>query len=188
MSKIASNGDLLTAQISEVFIHWQTVFGKEKSKLSDERKKKIRARLKEGFTVVELKNAINGCFHSDFHRGENEQRKSYDELTLILRDTAHVEQFVSYLDAVKDSNVICVLCRDTKKTPRFNETGDIVGEDSCRACEWVNGSIGTKLVAMVSGNKPGMSLAKQTIVNTKQVGKYIDEELKARDGKPWTLS
>ena len=72
------------------------------------------------------------------------------------------------------------------KTPRFNETGDIVGEDSCRACEWVNGSIGTKLVAMVSGNKPGMSLAKQTIVNTKQVGKYIDEELKARDGKPWT--
>ena len=40
------------------------------------------------------KLAIDGCAASEWHNGANPRGKTYNEITLILRDAEHIEQFV----------------------------------------------------------------------------------------------
>jgi hypothetical protein len=57
--------------------------------------KKIRARLdQDGFTVEDLKQAIDGCHKSPHHCGENPSGAKYQSLELIVRDRKHVLQFI----------------------------------------------------------------------------------------------
>lgn len=56
--------------------------------------KKIQARLKEGFSVEDLIEAIDGCHRSEYHQGQNDQGKKYDSLELIVRDGSKVQQFI----------------------------------------------------------------------------------------------
>jgi hypothetical protein len=56
--------------------------------------KKIQARLKEGFSVEDLIEAIDGCHRSEYHQGQNDQNKKYDSLELIVRDGSKVQQFI----------------------------------------------------------------------------------------------
>lgn len=56
--------------------------------------KKIQARLKEGFSVEDLIEAIDGCHRSEYHQGQNDQCKKYDSLELIVRDGSKVQQFI----------------------------------------------------------------------------------------------
>lgn len=78
-----------------VFEHWQSVHGKTNAKLIKDRLSKINARLKEGYTVDQLKRAIDGCKLSPFHMGDNDNRTLYNDLKTILRDGAQVEKFIS---------------------------------------------------------------------------------------------
>jgi hypothetical protein len=56
----------------------------------------VLARLREGSTVQDLCDAIDG-YHSDpWHMGENDQRKRYDSLELILRDHSHVLKGIEF--------------------------------------------------------------------------------------------
>jgi hypothetical protein len=82
-------------EVRQVFDHWKVVMDHPRSKLDNNRKNKIAARLKDGFTVDDLKGAIDGCKHSPFHMGDNDQNKKYDDITLICRDASKVEFFAS---------------------------------------------------------------------------------------------
>jgi hypothetical protein len=79
---------------NKVFEHWQSVHGKQQAKLIKNRLSKINARFKEGYTVDQLKLAIDGCKLSGFHMGENDKGTPYNDLTTILRDGAQVEKFI----------------------------------------------------------------------------------------------
>lgn len=79
----------------EVFDYWRERLGHPDAKFTDGRRGKIRGRLREGFTVAQLRRAIDGCAASPFHRGENDRHTAYDDLTLICRDGAKVEQFMA---------------------------------------------------------------------------------------------
>ncbi len=57
--------------------------------------KKIRDRFRDGFTVENLCDAIDGCLRSPFHQGENDKQKCYDSLELIVRDAKHVHDFMA---------------------------------------------------------------------------------------------
>jgi len=95
-------------QVREIFEYWQKTLGHPKAKLTNDRRTKILARLKEGYTVEQCKRAIDGCkaspFHmgdnpqGPFHMGDNPQGKIYDSITLIFRSGDKLEQFISYLD------------------------------------------------------------------------------------------
>jgi uncharacterized phage protein (TIGR02220 family) len=77
-----------------VFDHWRRVMAKAgRTVLNDKRQKLIRARLNEGFTVTELKRAVDGCRSSAWHMGENERKTTYNDLEFILRDASKVEKF-----------------------------------------------------------------------------------------------
>ena len=79
--------------IREVFEHWQTARTHPLAKLTRERAAKIRARLREGYSVEDLKAAIDGVEQSPHHRGENDEGRIWDDLELICRNGSKVEMF-----------------------------------------------------------------------------------------------
>jgi hypothetical protein len=80
-----------------VFNYWQKVMEHPNAKPTRERLTKIAARLKEGYSVEDLKKAIDGCLASSHHMGDNDQGKRYDSIGLIFRNGDKVEQFMGYL-------------------------------------------------------------------------------------------
>jgi uncharacterized phage protein (TIGR02220 family) len=84
--------DLLAAQ--EVFAYWQERMGKQRSRLDDKRLSCIKARLREGYSVGDLKEAIDGCRQSNWHQGRNDRNKVYNDIELICRDAKHVDEFI----------------------------------------------------------------------------------------------
>lgn len=83
----------LGQQAREVFEHWQTVLGHPRAKLDAKRRSRIQARLREGFSVAELKLAIDGVRLSAWHMGDNPDGRTYDGIETILREAAQVEKF-----------------------------------------------------------------------------------------------
>lgn len=53
----------------------------------------IVARLRDGYTVEQLKAAVDGCTRSPFHQGENDRGQVYDDLELICR-ADKVDRFI----------------------------------------------------------------------------------------------
>lgn len=85
--------------VALVFSHWQSSLSHPQAKLTTERERAIRARLKEGYTVESIKQAIDGCRASPFHMGQNERQQRYDDITLICRSGSKLESFITLLEA-----------------------------------------------------------------------------------------
>ncbi|HAV5710436.1 TPA: DUF1376 domain-containing protein [Acinetobacter baumannii] len=78
-------------EIQEVFEFWKVTFNKNNRTILDNpRKSKIQARLKEGYTVEDIKTAIVGCSKSQFHIEGN-----HTDLTLICRDATKLDHFLA---------------------------------------------------------------------------------------------
>lgn len=75
-----------------VFSHWQAEHHHPNAKLDEKRRKRIKARLAEGFTVDELCRAICGAKGDSWLMGKNPSKKLYDGIDTILRDAAQVER------------------------------------------------------------------------------------------------
>lgn len=80
--------------IADVFDYWKVVMGKNNASiLTKARAKNIRARLDEGYTPEQIKQAIYGCSITPFNMGQNENNKRYNDIELICRDGAKLEGF-----------------------------------------------------------------------------------------------
>jgi len=80
-----------------VFDYWRITHSHPQAQLGDSSSKRHRAidgRLKDGYTVDQLKLAIDGCKNSPHHMGENDRSTVYDDIELICRDGAHVDKFI----------------------------------------------------------------------------------------------
>lgn len=77
-----------TAEAKEVFAYWVERTGHSRAQFTDERKRVIVARLRQGYSVAALKHAIDGCMTSTYH-----VEHDYIELTLICRNGEKVEWF-----------------------------------------------------------------------------------------------
>ena len=91
------------AQVREVFDHWKSTLNHPKTKLGSDRVIKIRSRLREGFTVEELKQAIDGCAASPHHMGDNDRGpdgngKVFDSIGLIFAGSDSVDRFKGYMN------------------------------------------------------------------------------------------
>ena len=84
------NGDA----VLDVFAHWQQVHNHPGAKLDDNRKRTIKARLRDGYSVENLKQAVDGCKRSSWHMGANDRNTVYDSLDLILRNAEKVDAFM----------------------------------------------------------------------------------------------
>jgi hypothetical protein len=94
LSDSASESD----PVAVVFAHWQNVMHHPRAKLDDKRRRKIRDRLKDGYTVGDLMQAVDGCKRSPHHMGENDRGAVYDDIELICRDAPHVDKFIKLAD------------------------------------------------------------------------------------------
>lgn len=76
-----------------VFTHWKETLKHPDARLTAKRQQRILQRLKEGYSVDDLRAAIDGCAKSAFHMGDNANGKVYDDIELICRSGEKVEQF-----------------------------------------------------------------------------------------------
>lgn len=90
-----TKGGKWTETVEEIFNCWKSTLNHPKSILDEKRRKLIIARLKEGFTVEQLKQAIEGIARSEWHMGQNDRHTRYDGLELIFRDAGKVEKFMA---------------------------------------------------------------------------------------------
>jgi hypothetical protein len=94
----APKPDKRADDVKEVFDHWMQVMKKRaNTKYSPERQSRIRSRLKEGFTVAELKSAIDGALLDSYLVQHN-----YLGIKTILRDAEQVEKLRDLADAPPD--------------------------------------------------------------------------------------
>jgi len=83
-------------ELLEIFNYWKDVMKKRNSAiLNAKRSKAVKARLKEGYSVEQIKQAIEGCAMTPHNMGQNQNGKKYDDLELICRDGVQVERFAN---------------------------------------------------------------------------------------------
>lgn len=80
--------------VRKVFEFWKREHGHPKAKLDPKRQRRIRARLREGFTGRELCIAIRAAKQDKFLMGENSSGTVYDGIETLLRDAAKVESLL----------------------------------------------------------------------------------------------
>jgi uncharacterized phage protein (TIGR02220 family) len=84
------------SETNQIFTYWKEVMKKTSmAKLTEKRRKSIQARLREGYSVDQIKQAIDGCAKSSYHMGQNDSGTVYDDLTLICRSGDKLEQFAN---------------------------------------------------------------------------------------------
>jgi len=90
----------------DLFKYWCDVMGKNlsTSKLTAKRDKAIKARLKEGYTVEQIKQAIDGCRNDPFSMGQNDRQKPFNDIELICRTGEKLESFMETIGNEKIIN------------------------------------------------------------------------------------
>jgi hypothetical protein len=77
-----------------VFDHWVQAMGRDaRTKLDRKREARIKWALRE-YGQERAIAAIDGCRASAWHMGDNDRGKAFNDLTLIFRDAAHIEDFL----------------------------------------------------------------------------------------------
>lgn len=93
--EVESGSKSSSSAAADLFEFWRQTMGKSDSaKLTADRKSKINARLRDGRSVEELKQAITGCAMSPFHMGDNDRQTAYNDLVTIFKSDATVQQHI----------------------------------------------------------------------------------------------
>ena len=82
--------------VTEIFNYWLTAMDKKSNTaFSDKRKANIKKRLKDGYSVSDIKTAIFNCSNTDHNmgRGVNSNGTKYNDIELICRHPETLERF-----------------------------------------------------------------------------------------------
>lgn len=90
----------LASRVRTVFDFWKEHLNHPRAILDKKREGAIGTRLKDGYSVDDLRAAIKGCKLTPYNMGDNRDRRVYDDIELICRDSKHVEQFVARITNV----------------------------------------------------------------------------------------
>jgi hypothetical protein len=78
------------SDVDRVFEHWRSTWNHPAAVLDAKRRRTITAALR-AYSADQLIEAIDGYRASPHHTGQNERGTVYDEITLFLRDAAHID-------------------------------------------------------------------------------------------------
>jgi len=85
----------------EVFDYWCLVMKKPSNTIfNQKRKAAVKARLKEGYSEEQIRDAIDGCSKTPHNMGQNDNNKKFDDLELICRNGCNVDRFIGNLQLV----------------------------------------------------------------------------------------
>ena len=93
--------------VQGIFEHWCKVMDKpvNATKLTPKRQQKIQDRLAQGYTVDDIKCAIDGCRDDPFSMGQNDRGKKYNDIELICRNGEKLEFFMETTHAPTHSTI-----------------------------------------------------------------------------------
>jgi uncharacterized phage protein (TIGR02220 family) len=91
--RVKSLSSSANSTTKQVFEYWRSEL-KPRSKFDAKRRARIAARLKEGFTVEQLKTVVDKAKTSPHHSGKNDRGRTYQDIHTIFRDAAQVEAFL----------------------------------------------------------------------------------------------
>jgi hypothetical protein len=81
----------MSKRIESVWKDYVETMGKPRARLDDKRRNLIRKALEIPYTCEELAQAIKGYTFSPFHMGDNDKKKRWDDIELLLRDAQHID-------------------------------------------------------------------------------------------------
>jgi hypothetical protein len=89
--------------LERVFEHWVFMLGKAPGRvaLGPQRRRAIERAL-DLYPEATLLLAVEGCASSAWHAGDNDRRRPFDDLALILRDEEHIERFAEMGQRLRD--------------------------------------------------------------------------------------
>lgn len=87
------------AQAREVFDFWREHLEHPNAIFKGKRERAVLSRLKDGYTLAQVKLAVKGCRLTPHNMGENDRHQRFDDLELICRDGTHLERFISTAEA-----------------------------------------------------------------------------------------
>lgn len=90
-SSVKPTSDDLARKLFEL---WLTETGRNpnQNRLTTKRRGLVRARLKDGYTEEQLRQAIQGIAASPWHQGQNPSGQRYDTFQFIFRDGENIEK------------------------------------------------------------------------------------------------
>ncbi len=89
----------------EIFNYWKSVMNKDNSsRLNKKRESAIKARMKEGYSALDIKQAIDGCSNTPHNMGQNENGELYNDLELICRNGSNLERFMGNVNRISAPN------------------------------------------------------------------------------------
>lgn len=126
------------ADVNEVFEECRNVLNPD-AKLDRKRMRIIQARLRDGFTVEQLKMVPHGVLLSPYHMGQNENSTPYQKIETIYRDADQVEHFIGLFKRStsasskinREEGVICEKCEGRGLMPHHSGNG-YTRCDACR--------------------------------------------------------
>ena len=80
---------------TQVFEYWRRVMEHPRAAFDGKRQRAVKARLADGYSVDDLKRAIDGCAQTPHNMGENERHQRFDDLELICRNAGQVDRFMA---------------------------------------------------------------------------------------------
>lgn len=114
LSGLQANPPASRSPAREVFEHWKQRMSKRPNTVfGSKREGKVKARLREGYTVAQLKLAVDGCAQSGFHMGDNPDAKLWNDLELICRDETKTDGFIAIAEQQQAPPVRLVEHRET---------------------------------------------------------------------------
>lgn len=97
---VLTNGDAstsLTEEAKSVVSYWISIMpGRSRSRVTPKRVKQVLARMRgvRAFSVVELRQALDGLAKSDWHSGRNPQKQLYNDVLWLCASDEQVERFM----------------------------------------------------------------------------------------------
>ncbi len=76
-----------------VFDAWKASTGRTNATVLDAKRTRLITAALKSHSVPDVLDAVKGWEHSPFHRGENPERKKWNDLGLLLRDAENIEKF-----------------------------------------------------------------------------------------------
>lgn len=119
-------------RVNTVFEFWKATHNHPTSKLDDKRRKRITARLSEGYPVDDLLAAISGALYDPWLMGKNPGNKRYDGIETLLRDAAQVERLRDlsgndHAKAIAEGKYSAVTARNIQNLQSWMGSGEDTG-------------------------------------------------------------
>lgn len=100
-----TNKKVSEEDIQAVFAYWVLKLKPSgKALLGKKRRSRIEKALKLGYTVDDLKQAIDGNAQSAYHQGKNDRGSIYNDIELILRDESKIDGFINLSQKTQQPN------------------------------------------------------------------------------------